>query len=287
MSAQDAAEDACRSWGLDIEGLAPVRVHATSVFVVPRAAAIVRVSNLGQVAALERAVSLTRWLTGQGLPVTEPLDVAQPLVLHGHSATLWRHYPQPPEPPPGAEHLGSLLRDLHQLPALPVELPKYRPHIALRATIEGSTVLSPADHDWLMARSTALLSAYEALDSPLGHGLIHGDAYPGNTMWNGQQALLGDWDEAAIGPREIDLANTFQGTRFGRTDEQLRAFSRSYGHDLTDWPGLGVLTELRDMHTLGSFIQRADRGDTSASAQLAFRLSTLKNNDHSTRWAAS
>ncbi|MGW7488995.1 phosphotransferase family protein [Streptomyces sp. NPDC054786] len=80
--------------------------------------------------------------------------------------------------------------------------------------------------------SDELLDAYAHLDFPLGQGLVHGDAYPGKTLRDGSAATLGDWDEAAIGPRETDLANTFQGVRFGRTPAQLRAFSDAYGYDL-------------------------------------------------------
>lgn len=283
----DAAIAACRTWGLRTDDLAPVRAHATSVFVAPHDEAIVRISSIDQHDALDRSVRLTRWLTSQGLDVTQPLDVPQPLDTHGHTATLWRRYPQPEGPPPGPEHLGRLLRELHQLPAPPLTLPPHRPHMALQHTIKNSVALSPADRDWLLSRSQYLLAQHDALDFPLGHGLIHGDAYPGNTLWDGARARLGDWDEAAVGPREIDLANTFQGIRFGRTKEQLHAFSRAYGYDVAGWPGLPVLIELRDLHTLGSYIQRADRGDDDATTQLAFRLATLKNDEPSARWAAS
>ncbi|MFE0179088.1 phosphotransferase family protein, partial [Streptomyces sp. NPDC059002] len=120
----------------------------------------------------------------------------------------------------------------------------------------------------------------------LGHGLIHGDAYPGNTLWDDKDSLarLGDWDEAAYGPRELDLANTFQGVRFGRTAAQLRAFSTAYGYDLTQWPGTATLVAIRDLHTLGSFVRQADRGDTEASAQLAFRLGSLQTGDAASSW---
>ncbi|MEV4927880.1 phosphotransferase family protein [Streptomyces roseoverticillatus] len=59
---------------------------------------------------------------------------------------------------------------------------------------------------------------------------MHGDAYPGNTLWDGESVRLGDWDEAATGPRELDLANTHQGARFGRTPAAIDAFTSAYGH---------------------------------------------------------
>lgn len=60
-----------------------------------------------------------------------------------------------------------------------------------------------------------LIAAFEELDYALAPGLVHGDAYLGNCLWDGDHALLGDRDEAAIGPREVDLAN-YQGRRFGK-----------------------------------------------------------------------
>ncbi|MBP5935345.1 phosphotransferase [Streptomyces sp. LBUM 1476] len=122
---------------------------------------------------------------------------------------------------------------------------------------------------------------------PLGHGHLHGDAYPGNTLWDERDVRLGDWDEAAVGPREIDLANTFQGVRFGRTSAELDDFSSQYGYDLRRWPGLQVLCGIRDLHTLGSFIRRADRGDTAAAEQLSYRIETLRSTDTRARWGAA
>ncbi|MFE0187623.1 aminoglycoside phosphotransferase family protein [Streptomyces sp. NPDC059008] len=280
-----AAQQACTHWDLPARGISPLRTHATSVYLLPHADAVVRVSRGGQHASIQRAIALNRWLAGQGLAVTEPLDLPQPLSIHGYEISVWRHYPQPDGPPPGPEHLGHLLRRLHQLPDPPIELPAYRPHVSLRPVVESSAVLVPGDRQWLLDRSADLLDAYARLDFPLGRGMIHGDAYPGNTLWDGTAARLGDWDEAAIGPREVDLANTFQGVRFGRTTAQLHAFSEAYGYDLADWPGISVLTELRDLHTLGSFIRRADMGDLDAAAQLNFRLGTLMHGDRTKSWA--
>ncbi|MFE7318540.1 aminoglycoside phosphotransferase family protein [Streptomyces sp. NPDC057555] len=285
LTPESAAQRACTAWGLSARDISPLRAHATSVYLLPHADAVVRVSRDGQRTPIQRAVALTRWLADQGLEVTEPLDVPQPLDVHGYVISAWRHYPQPDGPPPGPEHLGQLLRRLHQLPDPPIELPSYRPHTALRRVVESSATLERSDREWILGRSADLLDAYAQLEFPLGQGLVHGDAYPGNTLWHGTAARLGDWDEAAIGPREVDLANTFQGVRFGRTATQLRAFSDAYGYDLSDWSALSVLTELRDLHTLGSFIRRASMGDHDAAAQLAFRLDTLRYGDRTKSWA--
>ncbi len=130
------------------------------------------------------------------------------------------------------------------------------------------------------------LGEYERLDFPLGHGWIHGDAYPGNTLWDGDRALLGDWDEVGTGPRELDLVNTHQGARFGRPQAERAAFTAAYGYDVTAWPGFPVLREIRDLHTLGSYMRLAGTGNRRAAIELGFRLGTLKRGDADAQWNA-
>ncbi|MEV5204986.1 hypothetical protein [Streptomyces sp. NPDC053720] len=87
--------------------------------------------------------------------------------------------------------------------------------------------------------------------------------------------------------RELDLANTLQGARFGRSPEPIHDFTDQYGYDLTDWTGLPVLIRMRDLHTLGSFIRRADRDDSRATQELSFRIGTLQRSVSRTLWSAS
>jgi aminoglycoside phosphotransferase (APT) family kinase protein len=120
----------------------------------------------------------------------------------------------------------------------------------------------------------------------LGYGWIHGDAYPGNTLWDGDRALLADWDEVGTGPRELDLVNTHQGVRFGRPQAERDAFTAAYGYDVTTWAGFPVLREMRDLHTLGSYIRLADARNERAATELGFRLDTLKRGDADVQWNA-
>ncbi|MDO0936574.1 phosphotransferase [Streptomyces sp. DG2A-72] len=287
VSPESAARMACRASGLTDHSLVPLHHHATSVFLLAAEGVVVRVSPVSQQRRLTTAVSLTRWLVANGFPATEPVDVSQPVAYEPYVVTFWRHYPQPEHGAPPAGGLGDLLRTLHSLPSPPVTLPRYQPLASLKTAVESSTYLAPNQRAWLMESGQELLHAYGELDFPLGHGHIHGDAYPGNTLWDEQDVRLGDWDEAASGPREIDLANTFQGVRFGRTSAELDDFSFRYGYDIRRWPGLPVLCGIRDLHTLGSFIRRADRGDTAAAEQLSYRIETLRNMDTRAKWAAA
>ncbi|MDX2964419.1 phosphotransferase family protein [Streptomyces acidiscabies] len=287
VSPESAARTACRTVGLTDCLLFPLHHHATSVYLLAGEGVVVRVSPVSQQQRLSTAVSLTRWLVANGFPATEPVDVSQPVAYGPYAVTFWRHYPQPANRVPPAGQLGSLLSTLHSLPAPPVALPRYQPLTSFKTAVESSTDLAPNHRLWLMERGQELLHAYGELDFPLGHGHLHGDAYPGNTLWDERDVRLGDWDEAAVGPREIDLANTFQGVRFGRTSAELDDFSSQYGYDLRRWPGLQVLCGIRDLHTLGSFIRRADRGDTAAAEQLSYRIETLRSTDTRARWGAA
>ncbi|MER6011541.1 aminoglycoside phosphotransferase family protein [Streptomyces bluensis] len=286
VSPESAARFACRASGLADRSLTQLHQHATSVFLLADEGVVVRVSSDSQQQRLQTAVSLTRWLVANDFPATEPVDVPQPVACAPYAVTFWRHYPQPQPGAPSAGMLGDLLRALHGMPSPPMPLPQYQPLTSLISVVESSTYLEPSQSEWLAAQREELLDAYGELDFPLGPGHIHGDAYPGNTLWDSSLPRLGDWDEAAIGPREIDLANTFQGVRFGRTEQELSSFSREYGYDIRDWPGLSVLCSIRDLHTLGSYIRRADEGDTDAAQELNHRLSTLKSGARGARWTA-
>ncbi|MGX1668580.1 phosphotransferase family protein [Streptomyces sp. NPDC055400] len=287
VSPESAARMACRASGLADRSLIKLRHHATSVFLLAAEDVVVRVSPASQQWRLETAVSLTRWLIANDFPATEPVDVPQPVTYAPYVVTFWRHYPQPGLGAPAASHLGRLLRSLHDLPPPSIQLPEHQPLSSLMAALDSSTYLTSAQRDWLKERRAELLASFRDLEFPLGRGHIHADAYPGNTLWDGQEIRLGDWDEAAFGPREIDLANTFQGVRFGRSIGELDEFSRRYGYDIRKWPGLPVLCEIRDLHTLSSFIRRADRGDEAAARQLTHRIETLRNEDSQAQWSAA
>ncbi|MDJ0346834.1 aminoglycoside phosphotransferase family protein [Streptomyces sp. H10-C2] len=287
MSPESAARTACRESGLSDRSLTQLHLHATSVYLLPAEDIVVRVSSADQTPRLSSAVALTRWLVSNRYPATEPVDLPQPMVCGPYAVTFWVHYPQQEHSASLAGHLGDLLRRLHDLPPPPVALPEYQPMSSLKTTVASSIGLGHDQRDWLMARMHELLDEYRQLDFPLGHGLLHGDAYPGNALWDGSRPRLGDWDEAAVGPREIDLANTFQGVRFGRTDAELDDFGQRYGYDIRQWPGLPILCRIRDLHTLGSYIRRADKGDEAAANQLSYRIETLRNEDDEAQWEAA
>ncbi|MFE7331582.1 aminoglycoside phosphotransferase family protein [Streptomyces sp. NPDC057565] len=262
--------------------------HATAVFLLPAERIVARVSPVEHLPRLTTSVTLTRWLTGNGVSATEPADLQQPVLAEGHVVTFWRYYPQPTtKSAPNAGYLGRLLRKLHHLPPPPIRLPKWTPLTSFTQTLAHANSVPDNQKDWLATRAHELIAAFDELDYALVPGLVHGDAYPGNCLWDGDHALLGDWDEAAVGPREVDLANTYQGQRFGRTAAELEAFMRAYGYDITGWPGLPTLIRIRDMHTLSSYIRRADVGNAAAAHELGRRIATLQRDDTAAIWKAA
>ncbi|MFN2494993.1 MAG: hypothetical protein ABR608_03660 [Pseudonocardiaceae bacterium] len=48
----------------------------------------------------------------------------------------------------------------------------------------AALVLDDADRDWLLQRIGEVRDELATLDWPLGYGLIHGDAWAGNLLWN-------------------------------------------------------------------------------------------------------
>lgn len=278
---------ACAQVGLDSSTAAPLHRHATSVWLLPGHGIVVRINrSAADRARISHVVQITRWATDRGIPATEPIDVDQPVETEGASVTFWRYYPQPDQPGPDAAYLGRILRELHALPEPPVPLDDYVPLVRLGEALDRHTdgPLADDEHGWLAERRHALLDAYAELDSELGVGLIHGDAYPGNMLWDGGTARLGDWDEFARGPRELDLVNTHQGVRFGRSRSERQAFTRAYRWDVTIWPGYAVLREMRDLHTLGAYLDRAASGDSAAVAELRHRVATLRAGDTDALW---
>ncbi|MBB5915901.1 aminoglycoside phosphotransferase (APT) family kinase protein [Nocardia transvalensis] len=274
--------------GLRTDDARLLRVHSNAVYVVDDRV-VIRISRSPQHGIRAgAAVAVAHWLAGQGLPVTEPM-IDRPVHSHGATVTFWRYYPQYTRTRPPARELGRILRHLHAVgEPPPFGLPRYVPLAGLTQTLAAAPrVLAPGDRHWLAEQAGVLIEEYGRLDSALGTGLVHGDAYPGNTLWNGDSVLLGDWDEASVAPRELDLVNTYQGIRFGHTENELREFALAYGWDVRAWVGFPILRAMRDLHTLTSYIRRAEYGDAAAANELRHRLRSLRDPEQTdTRWHA-
>ncbi|WP_067901769.1 phosphotransferase enzyme family protein [Nocardia vaccinii] len=212
VAARDILTAACEQVGLDAAEAQLLRAHSNAVWLLLRSSAVVRIGRKQHEGLrFEASVMLMRWLAEHDIPVTEPLtdQVAEIDDATVTLFTLWRYYPQHDRGEPPMRDPGTILRRLHTLTdPVPVELHPYPPLAGL-TTILGAPaaarVLDPGDATWLSDRASELLDRYDGLESGLGVGFIHGDPYGGNCLWDGDRVVLGDWDEASVGPRELNL----------------------------------------------------------------------------------
>ncbi|OLB76482.1 MAG: hypothetical protein AUI14_18650 [Actinobacteria bacterium 13_2_20CM_2_71_6] len=273
-----------------------MRRHTSHSYLLPQEGIVVRIAeatdeNLKRAAV---AAAVTTWLSNRGFPCVRPVQDV-PIEVADMVATAWRYLPQPePGGPLPMTVLGTLLRDLHQLPEPAFPLPAVDPLARLRRALSidagrQNGILATAERRFIEDRIAELTGSYVALDFPLGIGLIHNDAHIGNLLADPESRsgfVLGDWDGAALGPREIDLIQEgAPGNRFGLPDGYRRTFSAAYGYDVATWPGWRVLRDMRDLHSIGAYLRIAPDKPV-AQAQLRLRLRTLRTGDTHTRWAA-
>ncbi|MEU6585904.1 aminoglycoside phosphotransferase family protein [Nocardia sp. NPDC046763] len=281
ISLQPILDDACRQLGLSSTGARLLHAHSNTVYLLPREQAIARISGNDHAGLAPRAsLAITRWLAQQGVPVTEPL-IDRAADVDGMTVTIWHYYPQCGRDAPPAGELARILRTLHALPGeIPFALRDYIPLQGLTNTLRdphASSALTDDERGWLDQQTRDHITAYHRLRSHLGRGLVHGDAYLGNTLWGPDRLLLGDWDEISIAPRELDLVNTYQSVRFGALEEDdLDQFCNAYGWDVRGWEGFEALRSMRDLHTLNGYVRRASRGDQRAAQELRTRIRSLR-----------
>ncbi|WP_024803511.1 aminoglycoside phosphotransferase family protein [Nocardia sp. BMG51109] len=266
---------ACKQVGLTYEDAALLRAHSASVYLLPRESTVARISSYEHQGVQAKAsVAIARWLVEQDFPATEPL-LDHAIEVDSSVVTFWRYYSQKGREKPPARALGLILRRLHGLRPPPFRLPAYQPLMGLLRALERPNVLGDDDRAWLKERAEFLIQQYYQLDSHLGVGFVHGDAYRGNTLWGPHGVLLGDWDEASVAPRELDLVNIYQGVRYGVSDDVFDEFTAAYGWDVREWSGFTVLREMRDLHTLTGFVRRSV-AEPGAAEELRRRTESLR-----------
>jgi aminoglycoside phosphotransferase (APT) family kinase protein len=240
-------------------------------------------------------VQLTAWLSEQAFPAVHPA-VAEPISAGEYVATVWHAVPPQPHQDSRTAHaaLGRLLQELHALPSPPVALPNADPLARLRTALGLDTrrtepVLTSSDHDFLTHRIRDLDEQYRSMNFPLGIGLIHNDAHPGNLLaapTSRHGYVLTDWESACIGPREMDVVLAgAPGSRFDDTEDERLAFTTGYGYDIATWSNYRILRDIRDLHSLAGHIRAAPH-HTAARNELRIRVQSLREDDSTVRWNA-
>ncbi|MWA02760.1 phosphotransferase [Actinomadura sp. LD22] len=265
-----------------------VREHSNTAVALPTARLLVRIAgNPDALDRIKKSVEVTRWLAAEGFRCTEPADM-EPFSVKGHVVSVWRLLETASEPPGTGRELGRLLRDLHDRPNPPMELPRLiDPLASIASAVDGHpNAMTDQDRSWLLTRIDELRAAWAGLVTTLEPGLIHGDAHSNNLIRvRGGDVVLGDWDHVAHGPREWDLIQPhYMRRRFDRhSSAELREFTDAYAWDVSGWAGFETLIQVREITGLSPYVRKAaDQG--WARREVAHRLLTLRRGDPRAPW---
>jgi aminoglycoside phosphotransferase (APT) family kinase protein len=286
----DSLAQVCAEFGLNDSDARLLHHRSNAVYLLPQEQVVVR---LAPATALRReraatAITVTRWLCTQSDRIAlPPVPGDQPIVAGAAVATFWPY--QSSARRPSLENLAGPLRRLHVLPAPPFSMPVYKPLHRLDEALEIDSgrerpVLSADDRTWLTACAHKLQGAFASTDFPLGFGLVHADAHTENLVRHQDDWVLIDWDQACLGPRELDLLAGAP-DHFHEPEMDRVAFLTAYGYNLTRWSSWTLLRDISELHSLASYIRLA-AVKRAAQEELARRVRSLRSGDRSVRWRA-
>lgn len=270
---------ACRSVGIEATEPKLLRHQTNAVYLIEAAAAVVKVARPDYaIDDIRRTVDLTRWLVARQFPTVPLCDVEQPAIIDGSAVTFWHYLPQ--VKPISAPDIAGPLRDLHQLPKPPnavvPPLPPLDAISAIRYSLNRESLLSADEHDFLLSRCGALESKLAKLRYDHPSCVLHGDPQHRNTLWNGEQAVLCDWESAIIGPAEWDLVTIeVHCRRFRHPEETYQEFCRIYGRDVRQWDGYETMRDVRELRMIATNARKSAPGSRSA-AEVRCRVAQLQ-----------
>lgn len=173
------------------------------------------------------------------------------------------------------------------------ELGKWEPLESLHSALlddNAAGALAKSEREWLLDRIAEIRGEIADLEWALEPGLIHGDAWAGNLLWDStidpNRAIFGDWDWVCIGPREVDLIPTWHASiRYGRDHRWVENFIAAYGFDLATWPGYATLMDMRDLVQVSGPLRRASTS-TAHEARLRQRVTDIHAGNRTTSWTS-
>lgn len=171
---------------------------------------------------------------------------------------------------------------LHDCPLPPSDLPRFGIDdtvTSITRSIDSSRILTPDDRALLRHHRDELARQAPDVTFDLQPSVIHGDAHlHGHTG----AAVLCDWDGAAVGPPEWDLATLeVHNRRFAHPPTDYNQFCSLYGVDIRDWSSYPWLSELRELRMITTNARKS-APCTSASNEVSRRITALRNRLHST-----
>ncbi|MFI5783782.1 phosphotransferase family protein [Nocardia sp. NPDC051570] len=115
-------------------------------------------------------------------------------------------------------------------------------------------------------------------------GPIHGDSSVGNLIPSGCGSVICDFDSAAYGPREWDLAPVAVGKiRFGNNSGHHEQLADEYGMDILRWRHFSVLRQLRELQLVTSVLPVL-KTNPALFEQWRHRFVSFRAGDASARW---
>ncbi|MFF7865194.1 phosphotransferase enzyme family protein [Streptomyces qaidamensis] len=230
-----------------------------------------------------RELDIAVWLAEAGVPAVRAAE-PEAVLAQGHPVTVWHRLPdavRPAEP----RDLAELLRVVHATPLPPFGLPArdLLGGVERWLRLAGDAV-DPADAAYLRERRDGFAARAAALTPHLPPGPIHGDALPRNVHVGPGGPVLVDLETVSADLREHDLVvMVLSHDRYGLGDEAYASFAQTYGWDVREWEGCGVLRGARETASCAWVAQHAP-GNPKALAEFERRVRSLRDGDETVRW---
>ncbi|MFF4714280.1 phosphotransferase enzyme family protein [Streptomyces eurythermus] len=231
----------------------------------------------------ERELAVAAWLAEAGVPAVRAAE-PKPLLVDGHPVTVWHRLAdavRPAEP----RDLAALLRIVHALPAPSFALPPRDLLGGVERWLRlAGDAIDPEDAAYLRARRDGFAARAAALTPHLPPGPIHGDALPRNVHVGPDGPVLVDLETFSADLREHDLVvMALSRDRYGLPAEAYDSFTGTYGWDVREWDGCGVLRGARETASCAWVAQHAP-SNPKALAEFRRRVASLRDGDETVRW---
>lgn len=275
---------ACDRADLDPGGATLLRHQTNAVYLLATAPVVVKIARPDySVEHVRRVVELTRWLTQMGVSTLPLLNVEQPVIVDGCAVTYWPYLEQ--TRPIQTADMAAALRELHGLPASPVSVPPMDAVAAIRYSLSAERILTPDEHRVLADRCDDLANQLDAVRYQSPAKVLHGDPHHSNTLWDGDRAVLCDWDSAAFGNPEWDLITIeVHSRRFNHGQDSYQRFCEIYGRDIRDWDGYTVLRDLRELRMITTNARKSP-ASSPAVGEVRKRVAQLTRNESLAVWS--
>jgi aminoglycoside phosphotransferase (APT) family kinase protein len=282
---RDVLAEVCGQTGLDHRGAQLLKFTNNAVYRLLRDPVVVRIVGSRALRhRVHKVVGIANWLAEYEVPAVRLLPGArQPIAVDEHLATLWQAEPGHGRKPT-AKDLARLLRQLHDLPLPPFELPEWAPLDDVRRRLGDAEELAPDDRRFLENRCDELQAQLDEMHLELDRRVVHGDAHLGNLIRAVPGPVLCDFDSSCVGPAEWDLTPVPVGVRrLGHPRRGQRQLARVYGYDVTRSPAFEVLSAVRELKLTTSVLPIV-RSHPGVREELFHRLADLRRGS-GLRWS--